>query len=63
MNFGVSLMGIVAPIATGFIFKATHSFTDAFLTAAAVLAGGILAFVFLLGRIEPLPGPGARGLG
>lgn len=63
MNFGVSLMGIVAPIATGFIFKATHSFTDAFLTAAVVLAGGILAFVFLLGRIEPLPGPEPRGLG
>ena len=60
MNFAVNAMGIVAPIATGFIFKSTHSFTDAFLTAAVVLAAGILAFVFLLGRIEPMAGPPAR---
>jgi MFS family permease len=62
MNFAGNLMGIAAPIVTGFIVKETHSFTDAFLAAAAILVVGVLAFVFLLGRIETLPGP-AKGPG
>jgi len=57
MNFAVNLMGIAAPIATGLIVKATHSFIGAFLAAAAILVVGILAFIFLLGRIETMPGP------
>ena len=59
MNFAVNLMGIAAPIATGLIVNATHSFIGAFLAAAVILVVGILAFVFLLGRIETMPGPGA----
>jgi hypothetical protein len=35
----------------------THSFTNAFLVAGAVLLIGVAAFVFLLGRIEPVPEP------
>src|SRR5487761_371465 len=57
MNFANNLMGVVAPIATGYVFSRTHSFTSAFLLAAAVLVIGILAVIFLLGPIEPLPEP------
>ncbi|QEL55698.1 MFS transporter [Chromobacterium paludis] len=58
MNFANNMMGAVAPIVTGLIVGATHSFTNAFLVAGCMLAVGILAFVFLLGRIEQLPEPG-----
>jgi MFS transporter, ACS family, D-galactonate transporter len=57
MNFITNGMGIVAPIATGYIVAYTHSFAYAFLAAAVVLVVGILSFIFLLGRIEPLPEP------
>ncbi|AUH50523.1 MFS transporter [Chromobacterium sp. ATCC 53434] len=59
MNFANNMMGAVAPIVTGLIVGATHSFANAFLVAGCMLVIGILAFVFLLGRIEPLPEPGA----
>jgi MFS family permease len=59
MNFAVNVMGIAAPIATGLIVKRTHSFTGAFLVAAAILLVGATSFAFLLGRIETLPGPEA----
>jgi MFS family permease len=57
MNFSVNAMGIAAPIVTGLILKETRSFEGAFLVAGAVLVVGVLAFVFLLGRIEPMPAP------
>ncbi|MCW3478646.1 MFS transporter [Neisseriaceae bacterium JH1-16] len=57
MNFANNLMGAVAPIVTGYIVGATHSFTNAFLVAGAVLLVGVFAFVFLLGPIEPIPEP------
>jgi MFS family permease len=57
MNFAVNAMGIAAPIVTGVIVKETHSFVGAFLAAAAILVVGVLAFLFLLGRIETLPPP------
>lgn len=60
MNFSNNMMGVVAPIVTGFIVGRTHSFVDAFLVAGLVLFAGVAAFVFLLGRIEPLPDPTAR---
>jgi len=63
MNFAVNAMGIAAPIVTGRIIKETGSFTLAFLVAAAALVVGILAFIFLLGRIEPMEGPPPGGLG
>jgi MFS family permease len=59
MNFAVNSMGIAAPIATGLIYKYTDSFTGAFLAAAAILVIGVLAFVFLLGKIETMPPPPA----
>jgi ACS family D-galactonate transporter-like MFS transporter len=67
MNFAVNTMGIAAPIITGEIIQETGSFNLAFLAAGGALVVGIFAFVFLLGRIEPMAGPGGeapgRGLG
>jgi MFS family permease len=57
MNFANNLMGAVAPVITGVIVGRTHSFTNAFLVAGVVLLIGVAAFVFLLGRIEPVPEP------
>ena len=57
MNFAVNAMGIAAPIATGLIVKFTHSFAGAFVAAGAILVVGVMAFVFLLGRIETMPPP------
>jgi len=57
MNFLNNLMGAVAPITTGYIVGATHSFTGAFITAGAVLIVGILAYVFILGSLDPIPDP------
>jgi MFS family permease len=62
MNCLNNLMGIAAPIATGYIVAATRSFSAAFLVAAAVLVIGIFSYIFVLGRIEPIPEPGAKGL-
>lgn len=60
MNFSNNMMGVVAPIVTGFIVGRTHSFIDVFLVAGLVLLAGVASFVFLLGRIAPLPGPAAQ---
>ena len=55
MNFANNMMGVVAPIVTGFVVGRTHSFVGAFLVAGLVLVAGVASFLFLLGRIEPLP--------
>ena len=57
MNFANNIMSIVAPIVAGYVVSATGSFTNVFYVAAAVLVIGILSYVFLLGRIEPIPEP------
>jgi sugar phosphate permease len=59
MNFANNMMGAVAPIVTGYIVGSTQSFANAFLVAGIVLIVGIVAFIVLLGRIEPLPEPPA----
>jgi sugar phosphate permease len=55
MNFLNNMMGVVAPVTTGYVVGATGSFTGAFLIAGIVLIVGIGAYVFLLGRLEPIP--------
>jgi MFS transporter, ACS family, D-galactonate transporter len=55
MNFLNSIMGVVAPIVTGFIVLKTGSFSSAFVVAGVVLIVGIFSYVFVLGRIEPVP--------
>ena len=57
MNFANNMMGVVAPIVTGFVVGRTHSFVDAFLVAGLVLVAGVASFLFLLGPIQPLPDP------
>ena len=57
MNFANNLMGVAAPVVTGFIVGATNSFTNAFLIAGVILVIGIVSFVFVMGRIEPIAEP------
>ena len=57
LNFGNQLAGIAAPIAAGYIYRATNSFSWAFVAATIFLFIGIAGYVFLLGRIEPIPEP------
>jgi MFS transporter, ACS family, D-galactonate transporter len=59
MNFLNNMMGVVAPVTTGYIVGATGSFVGAFLAAGIVLVIGIVAYVFILGRIEPIADPPA----
>jgi hypothetical protein len=47
----------VAPVTTGYIVGATGSFVGAFLAAGIVLVIGIVAYVFILGRLEPIADP------
>jgi len=57
VNFSGQISAISAPIVTGYIVSATHSFAAAFATSSATLLLGIVAYVVLLGRIEPIPEP------
>jgi ACS family D-galactonate transporter-like MFS transporter len=62
MNFANNLMGAAAPIVTGMIVGATSSFTNAFFVAGVILLIGIACFVFVLGKIEPIPDPAPRAV-
>jgi MFS transporter, ACS family, D-galactonate transporter len=57
LNLCNQLAGIAAPIVTGYIVHATHSFSGAFISATAFLILGIAGYLFLLGRIEAIPEP------
>ena len=57
LNFGNQLAGIIAPVATGYFAGPTNSFSRAFAAAAIILLFGIAGYVFLLGRVEPVPEP------
>lgn len=55
LNFSNQLSGIAAPIITGYLVAARHSFAWAFRISAIYLAVGIVAYIILLGRIEQMP--------
>jgi MFS transporter, ACS family, D-galactonate transporter len=55
VNFSGQIAAISAPIITGYIVSGTHSFAAAFVTATVILLLGIVGYIFLLGRIEPIP--------
>jgi MFS transporter, ACS family, D-galactonate transporter len=55
INFSNQVSGIVAPIITGYLVTARQSFAWAFGVSAIYLLIGIAAYLFLLGRIEPMP--------
>ena len=52
VNFSNQLSGICAPIVTGYILTALHSYAWVFGVSAIYLAIGICGYVLLLGRIE-----------
>ncbi len=55
VNLCGQIAAISAPIVTGYIVSASQSFAAAFATATVILLLGIVGYVFLLGRIEPIP--------
>ncbi len=60
INFSNQISGIVAPIVTGYLVSALHSYTWVFGVSAIYLTIGIAAYIFLLGKIEraPIQAPG-----
>ena len=60
VNCCSQLSAISAPIITGYIVARTHSFAGAFIAAAVFLLLGIAGYVFLLGRMDPIPEPAIR---
>ena len=54
VNFSNQISGIAAPVVTGYLVTAQHSFVWAFGVAAIYLLIGIAGYVFLLGTIEPM---------
>lgn len=54
LNFSNQLSGIAAPIITGYLVSAKHSFAWAFGVSAIYLVIGIAGYIFLLGRIEQM---------
>ncbi len=59
VNLFNQFSGIGAPIITGYIVHATHSYAWAFGVSGIYLVVGLLSYIFLLGRIERIaPEPG-----
>jgi MFS transporter, ACS family, D-galactonate transporter len=58
LNFSNQLSGIAAPIITGYVVAATHRFAWAFAICAIYLAIGIVGYISLLGRLEPIAAEG-----
>jgi len=56
LNFSNQISGIAAPIVTGYLVTARHSFALSFGVAAAYLVVGIAGYLFLLGDIKRIPG-------
>ncbi|MGI4745539.1 MAG: MFS transporter [Janthinobacterium lividum] len=54
MNFFNNLMGVIAPVATGYAVAYSGSYTTSFLIAGIVLLVGIVSYVVVLGRLEPI---------
>ena len=55
LNTGNQLAGIVAPVITAALAGPGNALGPAFAVAGVILISGIAAYVFLLGRIEPVP--------
>jgi MFS family permease len=60
MNLSSQISAISAPVITGYLYQHTHSFAAAFSVPVLYLFAGIAGYIFLLGRIEPLPSPTLR---
>ncbi|MBI4455914.1 MAG: MFS transporter [Acidobacteria bacterium] len=53
-NFGGNIGGLLAPIVTGYLLKATGSFVSALLMAGAMATLGAISYVFIMGRLETM---------
>jgi ACS family D-galactonate transporter-like MFS transporter len=62
MNCAGAFGAVVAPIAAGYVVNGTGSFNGVFAMTAGVLLVGILSYVFLLGRIEPIDAAESAGI-
>lgn len=61
-NFAGNLAGIVTTTFTGFMLAITKgSFVIPLVVAGALCVVGALSYLFIVGRIEPLPAPPGRG--
>lgn len=49
-----NVAGLIAPIATGLILGATGSYQYAFMLAAAINVLGLIGWVLMLPKIEPI---------
>jgi MFS family permease len=54
INFSNQLSGVAAAIVTGYVVQSLHSFAWAFGIATIYLAIGIVSYMVLLGKIEPM---------
>lgn len=54
VNLSNQISGIAAPIVTGYLVYALHSFTTAFALAGAYLIVGICGYLFLLRNVDPI---------
>ena len=52
-NFAGNLAGIVAPLAVGLLIKRNDSYVPGFELGAVILLAGLLAYWFIVGRLEP----------
>jgi MFS family permease len=52
VNFSNQVSGVCAPVITGYLVEALHSYAWVFRVAAIYLAVGIAGYIFLLGKIE-----------
>jgi len=53
-----NLGGVISPLVTGLIVSRTGSFFIAFLAAAVLLGIGAVAYLLIVGRVEPVAGIG-----
>ena len=56
-NFSSQISALSAPIITGYIVAATHTFAAAFVMASVAILVGIGGYVFLLGKMERIAEP------
>ena len=54
-NFAGNLAGIVAPLAVGILIRRSSSYVPGFELGAIILLAGLLAYWFIVGRLEPQP--------
>ncbi len=60
LNVFGNLSGVVSPLVIGVLLERTHSFQYAMFYIAGVALAGLLAYCFLVGRIEVIALPGQR---